>query len=166
MLVAGTGLPPEAATCWSGPALGENRITPLELQLPPRAEGDSHNATGRPPATSMRLILPAAKKPSDWLSGDQNGYRASFVPGNSFPLRETSGRIQRLSTPPAVTTNAMSRPSGEITPALPPNKAPPLSARKAPPAGGFTEKRRVRAALVSFRSRGAIQTSPRPIAAR
>jgi|SRR5215831_12498390 len=37
---------------------------------------------GQSPPMSTRLSLPAAKKPTDWLSGDQKGKAAPSVSGN------------------------------------------------------------------------------------
>jgi hypothetical protein len=59
------------------------------------------------------LSLPAAKKPIDRLSGDQNGNSAPSVTGNSRAA-DPSGRTQSLEIPPEEGTNATERPSGEI----------------------------------------------------
>ncbi len=53
---------------------GAKTITPSGLQVPPRPWDASASAVAGPPDTLNRFSLPAAKKPIDSLSGDQNGY--------------------------------------------------------------------------------------------
>ena len=49
------------------------------------------------------------------LSGDQNGYAASSVPGSDWALSESMGRIHNSVFPPAsLAVNASFEPSGEI----------------------------------------------------
>ena len=69
---------------------------------------------GEPPRRSITLSRRCAKKPSRRPSGDQNGKRASIVPGNSFASVDARGRTQsdvRPSLPRA--TKASCRPSDE-----------------------------------------------------
>src|ERR1700682_2379870 len=89
------GLPPSAETLSSGPSFTElNRITPRELHAAPPPVTTSQIGRGVPPASSTRCSLPPPKKPSDLLSGDQNGRPPSSVPGTSCASRASSERTQ------------------------------------------------------------------------
>ena len=73
-VVTGLGTPPDAGTLKIAERRsGENRITSLALQLPPRPVGASARTCGEPPRRSTFFSLPSAKKPMYWPSGDQNG---------------------------------------------------------------------------------------------
>src|SRR5205085_4889786 len=70
--------------------------------------------SGVPPPASMRFNLPSAKKPSDLLSGDQNGKAAFSVPFNARGVDESRRRTQ-ISDGPSLgfAMNATLLPSGE-----------------------------------------------------
>ena len=52
---------------------GAKRIVPSRLQVPPLPFSASQSVKAGPPEISIFLSLPSAKKPTAWLSGDQNG---------------------------------------------------------------------------------------------
>ena len=115
---AGTASPPDAGTTKSVPVkVGANTIRSSAPQAPPRAscvEPVSAMARGEPPRRSITLRRRCAKKPSRRPSGDQNGKRASTVPGSSFASVEPSDLTQsavRPSLPRA--TKASWRPSDD-----------------------------------------------------
>ena len=63
----------------------------------------------------MRSSFVPAKKPSERLSGDQNGNIASSVPGNGAATSESSGRTHSCNLPAASrAVKASFVPSGEI----------------------------------------------------
>jgi hypothetical protein len=71
---------------------------------------------GEPPVASTLLSVPAAKKPIQRLSGDQNGLKAPTVPGMARAADESSGRMNNCVRPSVVTTKASACPSGAMTP--------------------------------------------------
>src|SRR5215470_11180109 len=91
--------------------LGVKRMTPVELQEPPRAEEASHNVRIAFVATFRVFSLPSAKKPMLVLSGDQKGKYPPWAPGKmrSAPVRREW--YQRSSAAPKMTAV----PSGERT---------------------------------------------------
>src|SRR6516164_3663184 len=90
---AGSGVPPLADTrqidC---EAEGVNTMMPSLLHEPPRPLEASQIVCGGPPAALIFFKLPATKNPISRLSGDQNGYMASSVPGKGVDARELSWR--------------------------------------------------------------------------
>ena len=72
----GVGFPargdPKSPLC----VLGANTMVPSVLHAPPRPYAAAASTRAGPPARSSRFKEPLAKKPSDSLSGDQNGYSA------------------------------------------------------------------------------------------
>ena len=77
--------------------------------------GASQIVCGAPPSTATRFIFPAAKKPSERLSGDQKGFEAPSLPATSRTTVES--RARRKSRGPVLVVAAMANvdPSGEIT---------------------------------------------------
>src|SRR6202007_3250224 len=55
----------------------------------------------------------SAKKPTNWLSGDQNGSAAPSVLASGVSWNESSVRIQICCFPSFTRTTAIERPSGE-----------------------------------------------------
>jgi len=82
------------------PKAPPNTITPSP-QLPPSGNGASASVCGGPPATSMRLSLPPAKKPIDRLSGDQKGTCAPSVKACARADRPSRRRIHNCAPPSA-----------------------------------------------------------------
>ena len=94
--------------------LGANTIVPLRLHAPPRPCIAAASTRAGPPARSMRFSDPPAKKPSDSLSGDQNGYSAPCVPAIGSGLSACSSRSQSCGGSwPIEATKARRRPSGD-----------------------------------------------------
>src|SRR2546422_10610559 len=62
---------------------------------------------------SIRCNLLSAKKPTEALSGDQNGYDAPSAPGSGFATTESSDLTQSWLLLLFDATNANRRPSGE-----------------------------------------------------
>jgi hypothetical protein len=93
---------------------GANRIRLPGPQVPPRPlEADAITRAG-PPSKSTRLSWRSAKKQSERLSGDQNGYCPLVVPAIGRAVAELKGRAQICeSASDADATNARVRPSGE-----------------------------------------------------
>jgi hypothetical protein len=80
--------PPPAGQLRIGSAFApSNRIVPPSLQLPSAPVGASQTVCGGPPVTATFFSLPPATKPSQRLSGDQNGRRVPSVPGSGAPRR-------------------------------------------------------------------------------
>ena len=78
--------------------------------------GDVTETVTVPPAAGMILSLSSAKKPMDWLSGDQNGRSAPSVRSSRRTSVEFIERSQSMGVAPgALATNTMLRPSGEGT---------------------------------------------------
>ena len=170
------GTPPDADTFCSGVvALVPNRMIPFWFHVPPRKSGLSHNVSGGPPPTSIRLIFSSAKNPIDRLSGDQNGPAAPSVPGSSCAVMLSSDLTHSRLRPVATfARNAIRRPSGETAN---PAGVPPgalvraLSVVSVHPPGGATTKRNIcgsasvrrmysvppRAAMVTSNTAAAIQ---------
>src|SRR6267378_6751068 len=97
-------------------ASGANRITPPGPHAPPRPKGASQTANAEPPLRSVVFNLPPAKKPSDRLSGDQNGKVAPSVPGSRCASGAFIGRTQTVFLPSGpVATKAIHPPSGDNT---------------------------------------------------
>ena len=118
ILVASVTSPPAADTVRSGPTkLGAKTITSPAPQAPPRTswfEPVSATIRGWPPKSSVTLRRFCAKKPILRLSGDQNGYRASWVPGSIVASRSARARIQSAARPSSPRATKASRcPSGE-----------------------------------------------------
>src|SRR5579884_1502629 len=115
--VSGVGEPPLALTCSKAPiGDGENTITPVELQAPPRPSCASQIACAVVALRSMIRSLPLAKNPSERLSGDQKGKIASLVSGRMRASAPLMGRTQRFVLPPLPTAvNARYEASGEST---------------------------------------------------
>src|ERR1700735_534320 len=114
----------------------QNSIVPSALQppMPASLPTPSTSVCEAPPGTLIFLNFPSAKKPRYWLSGDQNGYAASSVPGNMAACCASSGRNHSFVTPFSSTAeNASVFPSGET--ATGPTSKPP-EARNAVPGGG------------------------------
>src|SRR4029453_11025596 len=91
----------------------EKMIVPSAAHDAPRPPGESHSATGGPPATAIFFSFPCAKKPTYEPSGDQNGYVAPSVPISARDSRLSNGRIHTIGGPSVAATNARKRPSGE-----------------------------------------------------
>jgi hypothetical protein len=70
---------------------------------------------GAPPSTATRVIFPPAKKPSERLSGDQNGFEAPSLPATGRSVGESSARKNSRGPLFVVTAIANVEPSGEIT---------------------------------------------------
>ncbi len=80
----------------------------------PAATGDCRSkGLPVPPPTSSRFSAPAAKKPMERLSGDQNGNRAPSVPASGCAVVVASDRSHRRDAPSPEATNTICRPSGE-----------------------------------------------------
>ena len=72
--VTGLGAPPDAGTwCKMPTGRGQNRMTPSGLHAAPSPITTSAMSCEGPPANSILFSLLGVKKPTDWLSGDQNG---------------------------------------------------------------------------------------------
>ena len=83
---------------------GAKRITSPAPHAPPRMSWDwpaSVSPGAGRPNSSVTLRRFCAKKPILRPSGDQNGYRASVVPGSIFASRSASARIQSAVRPSA-----------------------------------------------------------------
>src|SRR5215471_18554367 len=89
-------------------------IVPSRFHAPPRPEGASPTMCTAPRSTSTRFSFPSAKKPTDWLSGDQKGNEAPSVPAKARSETESSGRTHNLDCPSELATNTIFCPSGEI----------------------------------------------------
>src|SRR2546425_5778307 len=115
-VVTGVGTPPDADTRYNLFEIsGVKMITPSRFHEAPPPVDVSHSVCGGPPATSIFLSLPPAKKPMKWLSGDQNGNAALSVPGKGCIVSESNERSQRKDFPEeSLTLIARRRPSGEI----------------------------------------------------
>ncbi len=70
---------------------------------------------GAPPSTPTRFIFPAAKKPSERLSGDQKGFEAPSLPATGDNTAEPRARRKSRGPVLVVTAIANVEPSGEIT---------------------------------------------------
>src|SRR5580658_37627 len=93
---------------------GENRISPLGPQAPPRPSGTSQTICVEPPSRSTVLSLPSAKNPRERLSGDQKGKVAASVPVSARAATALVGRTRSAVLPPApVAANAMDEASSE-----------------------------------------------------
>src|SRR6185369_17282892 len=78
------------------------------------APGTSQIVSTGPPAASILLSFPSAKKARERPSGDQNGAAAPSVPGSAAADSSASNRTQRETLPSEPrATNAIRRPSGE-----------------------------------------------------
>src|SRR5262245_44160480 len=89
-------------------------ISPVRFQEAPPGIFASQSVCGGPPDSSILFILPSLKKPSERLSGDQNGDRAPSVPGSAWAVKEFSGRIYSSTFPlESAAPNASRCPSGE-----------------------------------------------------
>src|SRR4051812_10390941 len=108
-------------------------MVPSSVQVARVGRRASARSCGGPPEILIRLIFPAATKPIDLLSGDQNGSVASSVPGNSRELVESRPRTQSMVRPLRPATKATVLPSGEM--ALP----PAMPGRSSAPGGGVME---------------------------
>src|SRR5215470_16155408 len=93
---------------------GTKIIVPSRFHAPPRPDGASARICTAPRSTSIRFSFPSAKKPTDWLSGDQKGNEALSVPAKARPETESSGRTHNLDCPSEVATHTIFCPSGEI----------------------------------------------------
>src|SRR5215813_8490733 len=93
---------------------GTNIIVPSRFHAPPRPDGASARICTEPRSTSTRFSFPSAKKPTNWLSGDQKGIDAPSVPGKGRPEADSRGRTHNFDCPSDVATNAIFSPSGEI----------------------------------------------------
>ncbi len=114
MRVAATASPPRAGMRYNGPEFcGLKTISPFVLHVPPWLPGADANATGGPPATSIRFSCPLEKNPIDRLSGDQKGRAAPSVPASGRALSTLRGRSQICGVPSGAATNRKVRPSGE-----------------------------------------------------
>src|SRR5262245_13164593 len=91
----------------------EKMIVPSAAHDAPRPAGESHTATGGPPATAIFFSFPCAKNPTYEPSGDQNGYVAPSVPINARDSRLSNARIHTSDGPSVAATNARKRPSDE-----------------------------------------------------
>ena len=67
-------------------------MLPSACQVPPRPAGARASVCGAPPPRSMRFIVPAAKKPTERPSGDQNGYVAPSVPPSGLAAEAPRSR--------------------------------------------------------------------------
>src|SRR5271166_726544 len=116
-VVSGVGEPPLALTCSKAPiGDGENAMTPVGLQAPPRPSCASQTVSAVVALRSMVRSLPLAKKPRARLSGDQKGKIASLVSGRVRASAPFMGRTQRFVLPSLLTAvNATYEPSGEST---------------------------------------------------
>jgi hypothetical protein len=63
--------------------------------------------------------MPLAKKAIDWLSGDQNGLKASSVPSSRRALVDSRWRKYKRVFVRVVTARTSERPSGEIADEIP-----------------------------------------------
>ena len=77
--------------------------------------GASQIVCGAPPSTPTRFIFPAAKKPSERLSGDQKGFEAPSLPATGRHSAEPRARKNSRGPLFVVTAMANVDPSGEIT---------------------------------------------------
>src|SRR6185436_8737453 len=78
----------------------ENRMDPSEPQVPcATLDGTAARTCGWAPPRSIRFNLKSAKKPSDRLSGDQNGQLAPSVPGNAWADIESNSRTHSRMAP-------------------------------------------------------------------
>src|SRR5688572_2584912 len=108
---------------------GAKTITLSRFQLPPRPAGASHSTVGGPPPISTFLSFPAAKNPTNRLSGDQNGKVPPSVPGISRAPTAPTGRSQSWYLVGLPATKTMLRPSGDtatwVAMPVPPAGGPP-----------------------------------------
>src|SRR5690348_17578584 len=112
MVVTGEEAPPDSETrlIVSDLMLAVNRMTPSRFQVPPVLEapavfddGASARVSGGPPDTAIFFSFAPAKKPTYWLSGDQNAWLAPSVPGSARAVGESMERIHSCTPdPPAV----------------------------------------------------------------
>src|SRR5206468_1724172 len=111
----GVAIPPAWGMRNSPPLDVPKMITPLRFHEPPAPEvpGTSQSDCAGPPEASIFFSLSFTKKPMKRLSGDQKGYLAPSVPGNSCAERESSERTHSDVRPSiAVAMNARRWPSG------------------------------------------------------
>src|ERR1051326_1381061 len=88
---------------------------PSSPQLAPKLPEASHNVIGAPPRTQIFFILPSAKNPIHWLSGEKNGPLALSVPGRMVFSAWSSSFVARCILPSEPREEkAIRKPSGEI----------------------------------------------------
>src|SRR5262245_16361255 len=90
-------------------------MTPSRFQDPPTPSA-SQSVRDGPPPLSMRFNFLSAKKPIERPSGDQNGEKASSVPGSGCAESSVRERIQSCDDLPPIglPRNTTRLPSGEI----------------------------------------------------
>src|SRR5450432_694176 len=95
------------------PASGEQMITFLLPQLPPRAASTFASACGGPPDAATFCNLPLAKNAMLRPSGDQNGKLAPSVPCNRVMSGEPMRCTQSIGNPESFSgdTKAIMEPS-------------------------------------------------------
>src|SRR5215831_176285 len=96
MGVTGCGTPPADETRYNGPGpFDAKTMVPPAFHVPVFPEGASHTTCEATPETSIALSFRAAKKPTERLSGDQNGEEAPSVPGRGRSANASNECIQR-----------------------------------------------------------------------
>src|SRR5262249_7767964 len=96
-----------------------NRMTPSLFHVPPpMGAGASQTVWDGPPETSPFLSFPSSKKPTERLSGDQNGCEMTLSPISDRATTEPSDTAlrPRLGLPALM---AIQRPSGDIESGVP-----------------------------------------------
>src|ERR1700680_2403186 len=93
----------------------EQRIVSSGPHEPPRESGKPSAITCTvPPLDGIFFSFPFAKKPTERLAGDQNGYSAFSVPGRGWAATSSIALSQSTAGfPGAEAANTMARPSGE-----------------------------------------------------
>src|SRR5262245_59035977 len=115
--MTGTGVPLFAPTWYRlGLSPRLNTIVSFVPHVPTLhgPNGASQIVRAAPPSTGIRFIFPAAKKPSERLSGDQKGFEAPSVPATSRSSVEPRGRRKSCCAMDVVTSMTSIEPSGEI----------------------------------------------------
>src|SRR5262249_20143886 len=102
--VAAAGRPPESGRRDREAEPEPKRMDPFALHAvwTPRGGMSCAKIWGLPPSASIRFNSKPERKPMDRLSGDQNGFRASSVPGRGWPVVESSDRTHRREMPSTV----------------------------------------------------------------
>src|SRR5688572_32634426 len=87
---------------------------PVLFHVPPRPEIALASDWTDPSPTSIRFSLPSAKKPTDRLSGDQNGSWAPSVPARGRTVTESIERSHNRGRPSESATKTTMFPTGEM----------------------------------------------------
>jgi hypothetical protein len=102
---------------WMSPFwLGANRMRPgPHVAPPPKAVPVETQLRAGPPVTGISFSSPPAKKPTDRLSGDQNGSIAPSVPSRAMVSCENRSVRKSRRLPLSRAAYTSKRPSGDIS---------------------------------------------------